>query len=200
MAANALRVSLIEPRKQVLPSGVSMTPALPCRKTRSRGTTRTWTLPAAQQLPQLAVALPLQQRLDLHRRLVPALLEVGLARGLRHRDVGRVQLAVADDPHVGDARDLLADQLEDGAAEVARDAPVRRGAAQPVAQERVVEPLPAGGVAVDSAHGLTPLRLRRTAPQRIAAIARASRAPPHRWGTGAGSRPGPGWRRVPDLR
>ncbi len=144
----------MEPRKQVLPSGVSMTPALPCRKTLSLRHHAHLDVAGPQQLPQLAVALPLQQRLHLHGRLVPALLQVGLARGLRHRDVGRVQLAVADDPHVGDARDLLADQLEDGAAEVARDAPVRRGAAQLVAQERVVEPLPAGGVAVYGGHGL----------------------------------------------
>ena len=104
---------------------------------------------AGQQLVQPAVAIPVQQRLDLGWGFVPAFLERRLADVLRDGHIGRIQFAVADDLHLGDGGDLLADQLEDRAAEVAGDALVGLRILQPGAQEGVVEPLAAGGEAVD---------------------------------------------------
>ena len=113
----------MEPRKQVFePSAASMTPALPWMKTRSFGHDADLDAAAGQQLVEPAIAVAVQQRLDLRRRFVPALLQRGLADVLRHGDVGGVQFAVADDLHLRDGGDLLAHELEDRAAEVAGDA------------------------------------------------------------------------------
>lgn len=103
---------------------------------------------AAEQIVQPPVAIPVEQRLDFRWRLVPALLERRLADVLRDDDVGRVQLAVADDLDLGDRADLLAHQLEDRATEVPSDSLVGSGALQPWAQEGMIEPLPARGEAV----------------------------------------------------
>src|SRR5690606_9966405 len=85
-------------------------------------------------------------------RFVPALLERGLARVLRDHHVLRVELAVADHLHLRDAGDLLADELEDRAAEVAGDPPVGASALELLVQEGVVQPLAAGGKASQLAH------------------------------------------------
>ena len=104
---------------------------------------------AGQQFVEPPVPVPVQQRLDLGRRFVPALLERRLADVLRHDDVRSVQFAVADDLNLGNGRDLFAYQFEDRAAEVAGDALVGLCPLQPGAEEGVVEPLAAGGEAVD---------------------------------------------------
>jgi hypothetical protein len=67
----------------------------------------------------------------------------------RHRHIGGVQLAVADDLHFGNRGDLFAHQLKDGAAEVAGDARVGLRLLQPGAKEGVVETLAAGGETVE---------------------------------------------------
>jgi hypothetical protein len=90
-----------------------MTPALPWMKTRSLGNDADLDPAAGQKVVEAAIAVAMQQRLDFRRRLVPALLQRGLADVLRYRHVGRVQLAVADDLHFGNCRDLLTHKLED---------------------------------------------------------------------------------------
>ena len=102
---------------------------------------------APEEVVQQAVPVAMQQRLDLGCRLVPTLLQGRLASVLGDDDVGGIQLAVADNLHRGNPRDLLTHQLEDGAAEVAGDTAVGPRAAQPIAQEGVVESLSARGEA-----------------------------------------------------
>ena len=62
---------------------------------------------------------------------------------LGDHDVRSIQLAVADNLHLGDLGDLLTDQLEYGAAEVAGDPTVGCRAAQSLVQKCVIESLPA---------------------------------------------------------
>ena len=78
--------------------------------------------PAGQQVMQVAVAIRVQQRLHLGGRLVPALLQRRLAHLPGDRHIRGIEFAVADDLDPGDPRNLLADQLEDGTAEIAGDA------------------------------------------------------------------------------
>jgi hypothetical protein len=77
---------------------------------------------AREQFVEPAVAVAVKQRFDFRRCFVPAFFECSLASVLRDNDVGSVQFAVANNLHRGDGGDLLAHQLEDRAAEVARDA------------------------------------------------------------------------------
>ena len=107
---------------------------------------------AGQEVVELPVALPVQQCLHFGGRFVPALLEGGLADVFRNHHVGGIEFAVANDPHLRDHRDLLADQLEDRAAEVAGNAVVRLCPFQLICEEGMVEALAAGGKAAD--HGL----------------------------------------------
>jgi len=111
---------------------------------------------AREQFVQPAIALPVQQRLDLGRRFVPPLLERRLPGVFGDEDVGGVELAVADDLHLRDSRNLLADELEDRAAEVAGDAAIRTRVLQLLVEEGVVEPLAAGGEAAELGHGAAP--------------------------------------------
>ncbi len=55
----------------------------------------------------------MEQCLDFGWRLVPALLERGLADVLRDGDIGGVQFAIADDADLRNAGNLFADELED---------------------------------------------------------------------------------------
>ena len=104
---------------------------------------------ALEQVVEPPVSVAVQERLDLWNGLVPALLEQRLADVLRDHHVRGVQLAVAEDLHDRDVGDLLAHELEDGAAEVAGDATVGPGSAQAVGEERVVEPLAPGAEPAD---------------------------------------------------
>jgi hypothetical protein len=60
---------------------------------------------------------------------------------LRHHHVRGVEFAVADNLDARDVGNLLADQFEDRATEVASDALVGLGALETVDQKAVVEPL-----------------------------------------------------------
>ena len=90
---------------------------------------------------QFAVALAVQQRINLCWRFIPALLEGRLARMLGDNDGGGVQLAVADHLHFLDGRNFFTNKFENRAATVTRDAPIRLGACQLLAKEGLVEPL-----------------------------------------------------------
>src|SRR4051812_45217853 len=94
----------------------------------------------------------MEQGLNFRGRFVPALLQRGLANMLRNGHVRHIQLAVTDDLHFRDCRDLLADQLEDRATEIPSDALVVSRFLEPQSEKRVVKSLPARGKAVDVTH------------------------------------------------
>ena len=103
---------------------------------------------AGQQIMELAVAVAVQERFHLGRRFVPALLERGVADVFRYGNIRRIEFAVADNLDFPDAGDFLADEFEDGTAEVARDSAIRLGTREFLGQEGVIKPLAAGGEAV----------------------------------------------------
>ena len=94
----------------------------------------------------------MEERFNLGGGFVPASFKGGFAGVLGNGDVGGVQFAVADDADVRDVRDLLANQFEDRAAEIAGDADVGFGVFEALGEEGVVETMAAGGEAVDIAH------------------------------------------------
>ena len=100
-----------------------------------------------------AVAVFVQERFDLGGGFIPTLLEGGLAHVLRHRHVGSVEFAVADNLDLWDIGNLLPDQFEDRTAEVAGDTLVGLRSLEAVGQEGLVEPLTARGEAVHVGHG-----------------------------------------------
>ena len=95
-----------------------------------------------EQCIQLAVAVAVQQRFHLRRRLVPALLQGSLTGVPGDQYVSRIELAVADYLHCGNRRDLFTHQLKDRTSKVTRYTPIRLGARQLLAEKRLVQPLP----------------------------------------------------------
>src|SRR5262249_48726840 len=91
-----------------------------------------------QQVVQLAVTLPMEQRFDFGGRLVPALLQGSLTHVLRHRHISGIEFAVADNTDMWDRSNLLTYKLENGAAEVAGDALVGLRAFELRAEEGTV--------------------------------------------------------------
>ncbi len=98
---------------------------------------------AFQQLIQPHIAFLLQHRIRFDVHLVPAFLD---RHGPTRSDleIHRIQLGIADNLHLGYFGDLLPDQLENRAAEIPRDAVIRRGTIQSLGKEFLVKCLGAG--------------------------------------------------------
>ena len=99
--------------------------------------------PAGQEIMQPSVAVPVEQRLDLGRSLVPTFFERCFADMLRHGYISRVKLTVTDNLYLGDRSDLFAYQLEDRAAEIAGDTLIGLCPPKPISEKGMVEPLAA---------------------------------------------------------
>ena len=109
------------------------------------------------------VARAPQETLDGIVDLVPALLEELLAGLLGGVDVLRVQIGVADDPHLADGVDLLVDEVEDRGAKIAGDAEVFRGALKAVLQVDMGQALAARGEPVEPSTAENSVTLSRPA-------------------------------------
>ena len=86
---------------------------------------------------QTPVTLAVQQRLGFQTALVPAAQHLALAQ-LRHLQIVRVNVHVANDLDLGNALQCLSRHLEQGTGEVARDALVALGAGQMLHQETCI--------------------------------------------------------------
>jgi hypothetical protein len=92
---------------------------------------------AAQELIELAVALAVEEALRPGGHLVPTGFERLLTGRLGDFDVVRIELAVTDDLDLTDGFQIFVDDLEDGAAEISRDAAVATRALELLAQEHL---------------------------------------------------------------
>ena len=103
---------------------------------------------------QTAVAITVEKPLHLRGHFVPTFLQRCFSDILGYRHVSGVQFTVADNAHLRYGGNLLAHELEDGTAKVPSNAFVRPGPLQFSIEEGVIQPLPAGGEALDISHHL----------------------------------------------
>src|SRR5690606_6584886 len=97
---------------------------------------------------QPPVAVAVQQRFGLQSPLVPAAEHLALAQ-LGDFELVRMNIDVADDPHLGNTFQHFTGHLEQGAGEIARDALVAARPSEVPHQEAGIEPVDARGEAPD---------------------------------------------------
>ena len=89
---------------------------------------------------QTAVPLPVQQRFGLQRALVPAAQHPAFPK-LRHFQIVRVNVHVADNPYVGNVLQNFAGHLKQRTREIARNAHVTARAPEMPQQKTDIKPL-----------------------------------------------------------